>query len=103
MVLTDSPSPLWGIAANVIPVGTWEALVFVASGTFDGYLQFPTPHCYTALFNFLTLCTSPASPPIPDYASFFSLPTSVSPKSLPFSTYLDYIVPPAHSLPIYSI
>jgi hypothetical protein len=32
------------------------------------HLQFPTPHCCTTLFNFLTLCTSPPSPTIPDSA-----------------------------------
>jgi hypothetical protein len=33
-VSTGSPSPFWGILANVIPVGSWEALTFQASGTF---------------------------------------------------------------------
>jgi len=40
-------SPLLGISANVIPVGSWESLVFLSSGIF------PIPHCYTPLFNFL--------------------------------------------------
>ena len=31
---TGFPSPLWGISANVIPLGFWEALAFLASGTF---------------------------------------------------------------------
>jgi hypothetical protein len=37
-----SPLPLWGISANVIPVGSWEALLFLASGTF--WLPLPGPH-----------------------------------------------------------
>jgi hypothetical protein len=35
-------STLWGISANVIPVGSWEALAFLASGTF--WLLPPVPH-----------------------------------------------------------
>ena len=54
MVLTAFPSPFWGISANV-PVGSWEALAFLASGTSWLLPQFPIPHCYTPLFNFLTL------------------------------------------------
>jgi len=34
VVSTGSPSPLLGISANVIPVGFWETLAFLASGTF---------------------------------------------------------------------
>ena len=41
MVSTGSPSPLWGISANVIPAGSWEALAFLTSGTF--WLLPPAP------------------------------------------------------------
>jgi hypothetical protein len=34
MVSTGSHFPLLGIAANAIPVGSWEPLAFLASGTF---------------------------------------------------------------------
>lgn len=34
MVLTGSPSPLWDISVNVIPMTSWEALAFLATGTF---------------------------------------------------------------------
>jgi len=42
MILTSSPSPLWGISANIIPMGSWEALAFLASGSF--WLLPPLPH-----------------------------------------------------------
>jgi hypothetical protein len=49
MGFTDSLSPLLGISANVIPVGS--LLLSWHLGLFDGYTQFPIPHCYTrALF-----------------------------------------------------
>ena len=38
------------------------------------YPQSPHPLCYTPLFNFLTLCISPLSPPTPDPVSFYSTP-----------------------------
>jgi hypothetical protein len=89
MVSTGSPSPLWGISANVIPMRFWEALASLASETFWLLPQFPTPHCYTPLFNFLTLCTSPPSTPIHDSALFFPLSSSLPPRSLPLSTSFD--------------
>ena len=42
MVSTGSLSSLLGISANVIPVGSWEPLAFLASGTFWWLL--PVPH-----------------------------------------------------------
>ena len=33
-MVSGSPSPLWDISAHVIPVGFWEALTFLTSGTF---------------------------------------------------------------------
>ena len=80
MVSTDSPSPLLGISANLTPVGSWEPLTFLASETsfYGGYPQFPIPHCYIPLFNFLTLCISPTSPLILDPVS------PLSPSSYPF-------------------
>jgi hypothetical protein len=54
---------------------------------FGGYPQFPIPHCYTPLFNFLTLCTSPPSPPIPHPVPLF--------PPLP----LFFLPSPSHPLP----
>ena len=51
-VSTGSPSPLWGISSNIIPVGSWEALAFLASGTF--WLLLPVPHplsLHTSLYS----------------------------------------------------
>ena len=39
---TGSSSRLYGISANVIPMGSWEALAFLASETF--WLLPPAPH-----------------------------------------------------------
>jgi hypothetical protein len=47
MVLTSSYFPLLGISANVIPMGSLEALAFLASGT--SWLQAPVTH--TPLLN----------------------------------------------------
>jgi hypothetical protein len=58
MVSTSSLFPLFGISANVIPVESWELLLSWHLWLSGCYPQFPTPHCYTPLFNFLTLCTS---------------------------------------------
>jgi hypothetical protein len=38
------------------------------------YPQIPVSHCYIPLFNYLTLCTSPPSPPIPDSPPIFPFP-----------------------------
>ena len=43
MVSTGSPSPLLGISAIVITVGSWEPLAFLASGTFWWLLPVPHP------------------------------------------------------------
>jgi hypothetical protein len=91
MVSPGSPSPLHGISANVIPVGSWEALAFMASGIFWLLPQLPNPHCYTPLFNFLTLCTSPPSPSIPD-SSPLSLPLFSSSQVPPTFYFFDYFV-----------
>jgi hypothetical protein len=48
------------------------------------YPLFPISYCYTPLFNFLTLCTSPSSPPTPDPAPCFS---STPPFFLPSPSY----------------
>jgi hypothetical protein len=42
MVSVGSLFPLWGISANVIPVGSWEPFVFLSSGTFQWLT--PVPH-----------------------------------------------------------
>ena len=43
-------------------------------GPSNGYPQFLIPHYYIILFDFLTLCTSLLSPPVPDTAPFISPP-----------------------------
>ena len=74
------------------PWGPGRLLLSWHLGLSGCYPQFPIPHCYTPLFNFLTLCTSPPSPLIPDFTPLF--PSDFS-KSLPPSTSFDYIVPPS--------
>jgi hypothetical protein len=89
MVCTGSPSPLLGISANVIPFGSLEPLAFL--GFFGGYPQFPIPHCYTPLSNFLTLCLSSPSPPTPDL-------TPISPSPPLFLPSLYHPLPPVSIL-----
>ena len=78
MVSTGSVPPLLGISANVITLGSWGTLAFLASGTFQWIQPVPgyTPRCYTPPFNFLTLSTSPLSPPTPNSP----LPTHLPPS-----------------------
>ena len=45
-----------------------------------GYPQFPTSHCYTPVFNLLTLCISPPSPLTLDPAPFFFSPSLFLPN-----------------------
>ena len=75
-------SPLcWVFQLMSSLLGPGSLLLSWHLGLSGGYPQFPIPHCYTPLFNFLTLCTSPPSPPIPDSAPLFPLPLhSSSPK-----------------------
>ena len=40
-------SPMCGISDNVIPIGSWEVLAFLAFGTFWLLFQIPILHCYT--------------------------------------------------------
>ena len=55
MVLTGSPSPLWCISANVIPMGSWESLAFLAYGTFlVAILSSPSPIAIHLCSIFLT-------------------------------------------------
>ena len=75
MISTGSIT-LLGISANVILVGSWEPLGFLASGI-------PSP---TATY-LRSLCTSPLSFPTQDPAPLFSLPL---PHFLPY---------PSHPLP----
>jgi hypothetical protein len=89
-----SPQVLWGISANVIPMGSWEALAFLASGTFwllpsvthppllHTSVQFPDP-LSVHLLHFFPYLILPLFPP------------SLPPNSLPHSTSLDYFVPPS--------
>jgi hypothetical protein len=63
-----------------------------------GYPLFPIPHCYAPLFNFLTLCISPQSPPTASHAPLPLLPPlpPLPPLFLPSpSTSHDYFVPPS--------
>jgi hypothetical protein len=55
-----------------------------------GYPQFPIPHCYTPLFNFLTLCISSLSPPIPDPSPPFPL-SYLSSSQVPPTLYLLWV------------
>ena len=78
------------IVANIIPFGSWEPLAFLASVTFWLLLPVPNPHCYTFLFNFLTLYTSP---PISSHTwscTLFPLPLLSSFQVL-FTLYLPWL------------
>jgi hypothetical protein len=61
------------------PLVPGSLFLFWSLGLPSCYLQFPIPHCYTPLFNFLSLCTSTPSPPRPNPAPLFPRP----PLSLP--------------------
>jgi hypothetical protein len=63
------------------PWGPGRLLLSWQLGLSCCYFQFPTPYCYTPLFNFLTLCTSPPSPPIPDSSRLSPLPLLFLPSS----------------------
>ena len=90
------PSPLcWIFQLMSSLLSPGSLLLSWHLGLSVGYPQFPIPHCYTPLFNFLTLCTSPQSPPIPDPSPFFLSPSLIPPKSLSPSTSHDYFVPPS--------
>jgi hypothetical protein len=86
--------PFVGISANVIPIGSWEFLAFLASGIFWWLPQLPLPHCYIPLFNFLTLCKSPLSP-TPDPVPFPPLPPLSPLSPLPFLYHHDYFALPS--------
>jgi hypothetical protein len=47
----------------------------------SSYHQFPIPHCYIFLFNFLNLCTSPLTAPTPYLAPLFPSPPLSLPRS----------------------
>jgi hypothetical protein len=63
----------WVFQLMSSPLGPGSLLLSCHLGLSGGFLQF-IPHCYTSLFNFLTFCTSPPSPPTPDPAPSFSPP-----------------------------
>jgi hypothetical protein len=63
-------------------------------GLSGGCTQFPIPHCYTPLFDFPALCTTPLSPSILDTAPFFLFPSCLPPNSLLPSNSHDYFVSP---------
>jgi hypothetical protein len=93
MVFTCSLSPLLGISTNVTPFESCKSLASLASEAFCWLYPDPHHHCYTPLFKFLALCTSPSSPPTPKpVPHYFLSPFSVPPKSLPHSTSRDYCV-----------
>ena len=64
MTSTGSLFPLLGILVKVIPIESWEHLIFLHLGLSSGYPQFPSLH--TLPFSILTLCTSTLSPPTTD-------------------------------------
>ena len=72
-------SPPWGSGRVFI---SWHLELFGC------YPKFPIPHCYTPLFNFLTLCTFPPSPPIPNSSPLF-----------PFPLFSSFQVPPTLYFP----
>jgi hypothetical protein len=84
--------PLFGVFQKVSsPWGPERLLLFWHLGLSGCYPQFLIPHCYTPLFNFLTLCTSPPSLPIPDSAPFpFPL---LSSSQVPPTLYLIILFP----------
>ena len=77
------------------PLGYDSLLLSWHLGLSSGYPQFPISHCYTPLFNFLTLCTSTLSPLASDPAQLLPSPFSLPPKFFPPSTFHDYFVPPS--------
>jgi hypothetical protein len=93
MVSIGSLSPLLGISAKLIPIGSWKPLAFMASRNFWWLPPIPHPYCYTPLFKFLTLyISSPSlSPPIPD-------PAPLSPPPPLFLPSLSNPLPPVSIL-----
>ena len=75
-------SPLYCIFLLAIPIGSWESVTALESGIFSGNPQFPISHCHNSLFDFLTLCTSLLSLPIPVPAPF-SVPLLYRSQVLP--------------------
>jgi hypothetical protein len=69
--------------ALVIPIGSWELLISLASGTLQWLFPFTylTSH-YIFLFDFLTLCDVLLSPPVSDTDPLVSSPSSLPPRSL---------------------
>ena len=62
-------------------------------GLFSGFFQFCITHCYTPPFNFLTLCTSPPSPPTSHHVPLF-FPSVPSPLPVSSSLYLPWLFCP---------
>ena len=62
-------------------------------GLYSGYPQFPISHCYTPLFNFLTLCTFSQSPPTSDPIPPFPSTSFLTPNSLPPSSSSHFVLP----------
>ena len=85
--------PLCGVFHLIASLwGPGRLLLSCHLGLSGCYPQFSIPHCYTLLFNFLTLLHLLSYLILP----FFSLsPPFPPPKSLPPSTSLDYTVPPS--------
>ena len=78
-------SSLWGPGTLLLTLHLWLS---------DCYTQIPIPHCYTPLFNFLTLCTSPPFSSIHDSYALLHSPSCLSNNSLLPSTSIDYFVYP---------
>lgn len=60
------------------PLGSGTLLLPWSLRLSSGCLQLPITHCYRSLLNFLTLCTSLLSLPVPDTASPLYPPLSIS-------------------------
>jgi hypothetical protein len=68
-------SPLcWVFPLISFPLGPGSLLLSWHLRLSSGYPQFLIPPLHTPLFNFLTLCTSPLSPPTPGPAPLFLPP-----------------------------
>ena len=96
VVSTGSLLPLLDISSNVVHVGSWEPLGFLASGIFQWLNKAHyTQLLYTSVqfLDPLVKTPSPPSPAKPDLPPPFSSPTSFPSRSLHLSNTCDYFVP----------
>jgi hypothetical protein len=76
--------PSLHILAKVIPIGSWWLHVSLVSGTLQWLSPVPHPPCCRFLFDFLTLCTSLKSPPVPDTVALISFPSFLPSQPLSY-------------------